>query len=56
MSKVKKEYLEHPVKSMNKENPSVKHTNPEVYIKYLEDVIDAYYQTYTLRNQELQND
>ena len=56
MSKVKKEHLEHPLEAMNKENPGVKYTHPELYIKYLEDVIEVYYRTYTLRNQEWQND
>ena len=49
MSKVK---IEHPVESMNEENPGVKYTHPEVYIKYLEDVIDVYFNAYTLKNQE----
>ena len=49
MSKVK---IDHPVKSMNEENPDVKYTHPGIYIKYLEDVIDTYYKTYTLRDQE----
>ena len=51
MSKVK---IEHPVKSMNEENPGVKYKHPELYIKYLEDVIDTYYKTYTLKDQEWQ--
>jgi hypothetical protein len=37
---------------MNEENPGVKYTHPEVYIKYLEDVIDVYFNAYTLKNQE----
>jgi hypothetical protein len=56
VSKDNREVPRNSVEEFNEENPGVRYTHPELYIKYLEDVIEVYYRTYTLRNQEWQND
>ena len=44
--------MKNPILHFEEKYPNVKENHPDIYIKYLEDVIDTYYKTYTLRDQE----
>jgi len=42
-----------PVETFNEDNPNCKTQHPELYIKYLEDVIGVYWKVYTKRDDDL---
>ena len=53
MSKDNREVPRNPVEEFNEENPNLRYSHPELYVKFLEDVIEVYWGVYTVRDDDL---
>lgn len=53
MSKDNREVPRNPVEEFNEENPTLRYSHPELYVKFLEDVVEVYWKIYEARDDDL---